>query len=386
MADPVTHLPVQIHDFTSKDLKNAPENEPSAGSESRSATGLPAQLKDREKLREDHLETQEAHYALQAQFPPPKFESVRLQLSQVVERGIAAGLTGVLVVCALTYTLIAFIGDRKPLENWVRLGLMALGLSLSCVIIMSTKAWTKNKINHAWDDEVWEAKRQQEKHHAAAHDSETAQWLNSLLASIWPLVNPDLFTSVSDALEVSSFQIILKPWTHLYQDVMQASLPKMVRMVSVEDIGQGSESVRILGIKWLPTGAAAKTVSKDGRLKSGQDEKQSDRAVPGEGEVQQDAEKDNSGNDSKGREKDETPQQQENDENVAEGMEAETGDFVNVEIAFSYRRRGIGTGFHSRAKNAHLYLAFYLYAGIKFRKSPTLQKYGRKLKVIQLCG
>ncbi len=33
---------------------------------------------------------------------------------------------------------------------------------------------------------------------------------------------------------------------------MQASLPKLVRMVSVEDLGQGSESFRILGVRWLP--------------------------------------------------------------------------------------------------------------------------------------
>lgn len=49
---------------------------------------------------------------------------------------------------------------------------------------------------------------------------------------------------------------------------MQASLPRMVRMVCVEDLGQGSESFRILGVKWLPHGAAGKSVSTDGDLQS----------------------------------------------------------------------------------------------------------------------
>jgi hypothetical protein len=81
-------------------------------------------------------------------------------------------------------------------------------------------------------------------------------WLNSLVSSVWPLINPDLFTSVADMLE----------------DVMQASLPGIVQMVGVEDIGQGSEALRILGIRWLPSGAAARSVSPDGNLNS-EDEK-----------------------------------------------------------------------------------------------------------------
>ena len=66
------------------------------------------------------------------------------------------------------------------------------------------------------------------------------------------MINPDLFTNISDMLE----------------DVMQASLPKVVHMVSVTDLGQGSEGFRILGVKWLPKGAANRAVDIDGNLKS----------------------------------------------------------------------------------------------------------------------
>jgi hypothetical protein len=48
-------------------------------------------------------------------------------------------------------------------------------------------------------------------------------------------------------------------------------------------------------------------------------------------------------------------------------MEAEEGDFVNVEIAFAYRP-STGRGIKSRAKHAHLYLAFYLPGKVKLRE------------------
>jgi hypothetical protein len=124
---------------------------------------------------------------------------------------------------------------------------------------------------------------------------------------------------------------------------MQASLPSMVRMVAVQDVGQGSEALRILGVRWLPTGAAARSVSSDGKLKSSGEEKQ-DRTVQDNGEGQEEAQL-----------------------KRQDTMEAEEGDFVNMEIAFAYRP-STGRGIKSRAKHAHLYLAFYLPGKVKLRK------------------
>jgi hypothetical protein len=129
---------------------------------------------------------------------------------------------------------------------------------------------------------------------------------------------------------------------------MQASLPSMVRMVAVEDIGQGSEALRILGVRWLPTGGAARSVGSDGNLKS-PDEEKGDRTV------------EKSDNDGDGQ--DDDPQQ--------DTMEAEDGDFVNVELAFAYRP-STGKGMKSRAKNAHLLLAFYMPGNFKIRKCVAL--------------
>jgi hypothetical protein len=130
---------------------------------------------------------------------------------------------------------------------------------------------------------------------------------------------------------------------------MQASLPSMVRMVAVEDIGQGSEALRILGIRWLPTGAAARSVGSDGNLKSSGEEKD-DRKAPDDGE---------------GEGQNEAPGQDE--------MEAEDGDFVNAEIAFAYRP-STGKGIKSRAKHAHLLLAFYLPGNVKLREFKLPEK------------
>ena len=72
--------------------------------------------------------------------------------------------------------------------------------------------------------------------------------------------------------------------------------------------------------------------------------------------------------DSKGDEQEEEAE----DENVAEGLEAEEGDFVNVEVAFAYRARTTrAKDLTKKSKNAHLFLAFYLPGNIRFRKSST---------------
>jgi len=61
-------------------------------------------------------------------------------------------------------------------------------------------------------------------------------WLNSFLKSLWPIINPSLFIAVSDMLE----------------DSLQATLPSMIHAVRVADLGQGTEPLRILGVRGLP--------------------------------------------------------------------------------------------------------------------------------------
>ena len=128
---------------------------------------------------------------------------------------------------------------------------------------------------------------------------------------------------------------------------------------SIEDIGQGSESMRILGVRWLPTGAASRSVDSDGKLASSQSSSQpNDRSVPGEGDVDQSAQSNEEQPDTNKSSKAQATEQEQTQ--IAEGMEAEEGDFINLEVAFSYRTRSSAQKFRDRAKHAHLYVAFYL--------------------------
>ena len=349
VTDPVTHLPVTIHDSTAQELKSVPANLPPFGSEPRTAATA---SKDESQLRGEHDEAEAEHEGMQKLFPPPEFQPIKDQMAKLYRQAVIVGLS----VSVLTSVVVLFISHwigGSGSRSWINLTVSSFvvpisGLVLGGIFIYAVQGWIHRKVDEIWDDELWDASRTQEQQYVGSPTPESTQWLNSILASVWPLINPDLFTSLADTLE----------------DVMQASLPKAIRMVSVEDLGQGSEAIRILGVRWLPTGAAAQSVSVDGKLKDDKN-KDSDRKAPGEGEVQDDT-KPKGSEDQNSQEKEQ--QKSSEDENIAEGMEAEEGDFVNMEVAFAYRASSTGKGIRKKVKNAHLFLVFYLPGGLKFRK------------------
>lgn len=355
VTDPVTHLPVTIHDSTEKELNNVPTNLPPPGSDPWMSTSA---TKNESSLQIEQEEGEAGHRGMEKLFPPPNFQAMKEQMIRTYNTAIAFGLGSVMTVCAtiLTLNYLTSSSSTQPWANKVVSLLLILigGLGPGVLIVWFVQGWLRKKCDALWDDEVWSASRAQERQFTDSPTPESTQWLNSLLASVWPLINPDLFTSLADTLE----------------DVMQASLPKMVRVVSVEDIGQGSEALRILGVRWLTTGAAAQNVSIDGKIQSQDRNHQSDRAVPDQGDIDDDAEAAASNVSQKGskpsKEQDQNSENEE--ENIAEGMEAEEGDFFNVEVAFAYRVSNSGKGFTKKVKNAHLYLAFYLPGGLRFRE------------------
>jgi len=362
VTDPVTHLPVRIYDFTEDSLKDIDPNPPPFGSTSKTATGLSNKNKSERELRDEAEQLQEGHESMNALFPPPNFDAIRQDLLSINRTGFTVGLSATAAVLLLAVGIerllrpeLARLIGSKDESNWaLGIGLWA-GLTLLSAgavwyVIAGVRAWAANRINDTWEDQVWEANLRSSEREAKAHETESVNWLNQLLASVWPLVNPDLFTSLADTLE----------------DVMQASIPKIIQMVSVEDVGQGSESLRILGIRWLPSGAAGRSVGSGGDLQSADEsKKQNDRAVAGEGQI-----------DGSAQDKDdkETPDEEKRDQNksedgtekteIAEGMEAEEGNFINLEVAFAYRARA-SKSFQDRTKDMHLYLAFYLAGNLK---------------------
>ena len=351
VTDPVTHLPVVIHDFTDTELKNVPQNMSPAGLELKTSSGVDAATKRKSQLDREQEELQSEHRGLEKMlFPPPDFQAAREDLARAYKVAVAVGLGAVLFI-TLTTLLGDRLLDRSPRSTESRL-LSTVVLFVTCLtvggaVIWGVQSWLGRRVNNILEDEIWDAAKAQEQEQSESPTPESVQWLNSLLASIWPLINPDLFTSLADTLE----------------DVMQASLPKLVRMISVEDIAQGSEAIRIMGVRWLPTGAAAMDVSLDGKVKHDENGEDSDRRVPGEGNVAEDA-KSNASDNSKS----ENAGEETGDKDIAEGMEAEDGDFVNVEIAFSYRVSKVGKSLKNKAKNAHIYLAFYLPGSVRFRE------------------
>ncbi|CEF72735.1 hypothetical protein FGSG_00738 [Fusarium graminearum PH-1] len=332
VTDPVTHFPVTIHDFTDDALESVSVNEPPFGTTQKTATGAENKSKSDEQLGHEQREVQQSYDAMGELFPPPDFDALRLELAAINKRGVTFGLTGVAIIVSSAFAFERLV--REGLLQGAKAGsflfggtlwlaLVAASAGATWLLVVSVREWISNKVNNIFHDEVWDAHRRGVVKASKQNDTETTVWLNSLIGSVWPLINPDLFASLADTLE----------------DVMQASLPKFVRMVSVDDIGQGSESVRILGVRWLPTGAAARAVGEDGQLMT--------------------------------REQSENDTQEKDDENsdsgshIQDGMEAEEGDFVNLEVAFAYRTRSSSKSLKERTKDMHLCLAFYLPGNIK---------------------
>ncbi|KAJ1328884.1 C2 domain-containing protein [Microdochium nivale] len=312
VTDPVTHLPVTIHDQTEKDLDSVPENDPEPGMRHRTMTGTQCSSKSQEELSSEKQESQHGYNGMHRLFPPPDFDEARRELGAIYQKAVYIG-AGILSFVFVVSTLVpSFFGARSLIPS------LAVLTPLAAVSVIGMGRWARNKTNELFEDEIWDAAIREEQAMVQQDEQtpESVQWLNSLFSSIWPLVNPDLFASLVDQIE----------------DVMQASLPKVIKMVSVDDMGQGSESMRILGIRWLPTGAASQDASESSE------------------DVSKEAKQDN--------------ETTENEQASHQGLEAEEGDFVNLEMAVAYRSRKSGKSIRSKVKNAHLYLKFYLPGGI----------------------
>lgn len=204
VTDPVTHLPVTIHDYTEKDLKMTPKNGAPAGAEARSATGADAMNKSNEQLQKEQFESQDAHSGTHPLFPPPDFAMTREGITDAYRKAMTTGLG---LVSASIVTVVALFQVTRGFTGWSRafftLLEVAVSIGVSGAVIMGTRQWTENKINDVWETEVWQAEREKGNRLVKTNVPESAQWLNSFLASVWPLINPDLFTSISDTLEVS---------------------------------------------------------------------------------------------------------------------------------------------------------------------------------------
>ncbi|KAG6007973.1 hypothetical protein E4U21_005207 [Claviceps maximensis] len=376
VTDPVTHLPVKIHDFTDDALKEATSSHPAFTSDQRTNTGSKhSSSKSEAHLKSEARDLKRQHASMQSMFPPPDFDNLNQSLTSIYSQGLTFGLAGIslIVIAALLSSSdgessqgatrgVADTKNKTGLYWLSRFYSSFLFLCAAGAVIAGVRQYTARKISNVFQDEIWEAHRQQLKRDTTSHETETTIWLNSVLSAVWPLINPDLFASLADTLE----------------DVMQASLPKLVRMVSVEDIGQGSESIRILGIQWLPTGAASKSVTRDGKVTTS-DKNLNNRSK----EEKKTISPTESGTDASPSQ---SPQGLSKMDAVAEGMQGEDGDFINIEVAFAYRTRSTSRRLRGRTKDMHLYLAFYLPGNVKIPVWVDLQGIIGSVRLrLQLC-
>ena len=180
-------------------------------------------------------------------------------------------------------------------------GLIPLGACLSSGIWL----WMKEVVRSGREVE-WSSEQERGTTATANLLPESVEWMNTFLGIVWGLLNPDMFSSVADTLE----------------DVMQASVPRIIENVRVAEINQGNNPIRILSLRALPNSHVKE-------LKDSIHEE---------------------------NKKTKDPQEAAADE--------EGGDYYNLECSFAYHAKPSGQEDHSaKARNMHMQLVFYL--GIK---------------------
>jgi hypothetical protein len=158
-------------------------------------------------------------------FPPP------------VEEGLVAGIKsrllqlefGVMGAMVLIWFFFAFGGGT--LAFLLRTGL----LSAVTFAIITALHFVERQILRNISEVRMQMERQRGEENSPP-TPESVEWLNSILATVWPLIPPETFTSLTDMIE----------------DVMQASLPRFVTAVRITDLAQGRNPLRVVAMRGLP--------------------------------------------------------------------------------------------------------------------------------------
>lgn len=157
VTDPVTHMPVTIHDFTAEDLKRAPHNKRPRGQEPRTATGFEAAQKGNRELKEEQAEAQESHDTMEALFPPPDFDITREQITSIYRDATTKGFGVIAGVLSFIVLLERFIGHVLSLGRLASAMIfLGIGAPVATGIIWGMRQWMENKIKNVWENEVWE--------------------------------------------------------------------------------------------------------------------------------------------------------------------------------------------------------------------------------------
>ncbi|KAJ7623317.1 hypothetical protein FB45DRAFT_925258 [Roridomyces roridus] len=241
VEDPVTHTHISLHDNDSDELQSVPQEQPPQNDAGMS-----------------RVVDVESH----------KFEAS----DNVRETKIRAAYIAALATLSASSAILIFS--------------YFLGAAWAVPFLLFAPLVAATCVLHFWNPRVpqIQLKGEDTQLHKQSESPETALWLNAFLHALWPIVNPSLFISIADMLE----------------DALKASLPKLIQGVRVADIGQGSEAIRILGMRSLDSG------------RTSEDE----------------------------------------------------GDFVNLEVAMAYRAKETGRKLKDRSGNPHMLMEFSISGGV----------------------
>lgn len=178
---------------------------------------------------------------LKMEFPPPDLGGQREYLLSLFNTTVSRMTLAFTIVPILAFSFSPPSLTNRPLFLLIpSLGIPA-ALSFMWMYRMQSKS-QDDADRRAWDVERRRGlaagldKDKDGKIDVDEKIKESAEWLNALLAGVWPIINPDMFTSTVDMLE----------------DIMQASVPTFIHSVRIPNLGLGYNPLRITALRALP--------------------------------------------------------------------------------------------------------------------------------------
>ncbi|BFZ53723.1 hypothetical protein PYCC9005_000753 [Savitreella phatthalungensis] len=100
--------------------------------------------------------------------------------------------------------------------------------------------FVRNRIETLYNDSFGAAEKVRGEIATVQALPESVEWLNNIIRTIWPTINPELFASPVDLLE----------------DVLQRQVPGVVHTVKVSDLDIGAVPLRVTSMRYLPDDGA----------------------------------------------------------------------------------------------------------------------------------
>ncbi|KZT64142.1 hypothetical protein DAEQUDRAFT_718539 [Daedalea quercina L-15889] len=260
-------------------------------------TGEELTIRNANPRVEAEWEEEGGENVLTHEFPPPDVEMHRRVVLSATSTAILYSSAG--YTLALLVTLV--FGSRLWLWPIILLPPTFLAYTMHFRV--------KNMSESDFQDRIWHSERVRGLRAGDDVDGdgsidteertkESVEWLNAVMRGVWPIINPDMFSSLVDMLE----------------DIMQSSAPSFVHSVRIADLGLGSNAARVTSIRSLPDAGVGKK---------------------GGDEISESLEVDSAGM-------------------SPEERDALGGDHVNLEIGFACRAEPSGETAKSKAKNIHV--------------------------------